>query len=157
MIEDHIGVKINGVTYVKLDDVIPMRARIEELEKELQTVSMWKLREQLGADKSRYGVPTNEHFYDHVVIGLREEAARDPRVWSKNLAEDAADYIEGLQYQLRCDYSWKHWAERYRDALKDIRSLYVGEEICEGVFVRDNVFKRLQKIEQIVDQTIGED
>jgi len=32
MSDDHIGVKINGIIYVKLDDVKPMRDRIEKLE-----------------------------------------------------------------------------------------------------------------------------
>ena len=35
MTEDHIGVKIDGVIYVKLEDVKPMRDRIEKLDAEL--------------------------------------------------------------------------------------------------------------------------
>lgn len=36
MTDDHIAVKIDGVIYVKLDDVKPMRARIEKLETALR-------------------------------------------------------------------------------------------------------------------------
>jgi hypothetical protein len=39
MHEDHIAVKIDGVIYVKLDDVTPMRARIEELEDAILKIS----------------------------------------------------------------------------------------------------------------------
>ena len=39
MTEDHIGVKIDGVIYVKLEDVKPMRARIEKLEAALRDLS----------------------------------------------------------------------------------------------------------------------
>jgi hypothetical protein len=38
MTEDHIGVKIDGVIYVKLEDVKPIRARIEKLEAALREV-----------------------------------------------------------------------------------------------------------------------
>jgi hypothetical protein len=44
MIEDHIGVKIDGVIYVKLEDVKPMRDRIEKLEaalRELLSLGEW--------------------------------------------------------------------------------------------------------------------
>ena len=39
MTEDHIGVKIDGVIYVKLEDVKPMRARIEKLELALREIA----------------------------------------------------------------------------------------------------------------------
>ena len=39
MTEDHIGVKIDGVIYVKLEDVKPMRARIEKLEAALRFIA----------------------------------------------------------------------------------------------------------------------
>lgn len=38
MSDDHIAVKIDGVIYVKLDDVKPMRARIEKLEATLREI-----------------------------------------------------------------------------------------------------------------------
>jgi len=44
MTEDHIAVKIDGVIYVKFDDVKPMRARIEKLEaalRELLSLGDW--------------------------------------------------------------------------------------------------------------------
>jgi hypothetical protein len=34
MTEDHIGIRLDGVIYVKLDHVKPMRDRIEELEEQ---------------------------------------------------------------------------------------------------------------------------
>lgn len=39
MTEDHIGVKIDGVIYVKLEDVKPMRDRIEKLVTALRLVA----------------------------------------------------------------------------------------------------------------------
>ena len=39
MVEDHIAVKIDGVVYVRLDDVKPMRDRIEKLEAALDDVA----------------------------------------------------------------------------------------------------------------------
>jgi hypothetical protein len=39
MSDDHIGVKIDGIIYVKLDDVKPMRARIEKLEAALREIA----------------------------------------------------------------------------------------------------------------------
>ena len=38
MTENHIAVKIDGVVYVKLNDVKPMRFRIEKLEAALQEI-----------------------------------------------------------------------------------------------------------------------
>ena len=35
--DDNIGVKINGVLYVRLDDVRPMRDEIEQLREALET------------------------------------------------------------------------------------------------------------------------
>lgn len=39
MTDDHIAVKIDGVIYVKLDDVKPMRTRIEKLEAALRNIA----------------------------------------------------------------------------------------------------------------------
>jgi hypothetical protein len=36
--DDHIAVKIDGVIYVKLEDVKPMRYRIDELEAALRNI-----------------------------------------------------------------------------------------------------------------------
>jgi len=38
MTDDHIAVKVDGVIYVKLDDVKPMRARIAQLETALREI-----------------------------------------------------------------------------------------------------------------------
>lgn len=38
MSDDHIGVKIDGIIYVKLEDVKPMRDRIEKLEAALRYI-----------------------------------------------------------------------------------------------------------------------
>jgi hypothetical protein len=37
--DDHIAVKIDGVVYVKLEDVKPMRYRIDELEAALREIA----------------------------------------------------------------------------------------------------------------------
>ena len=39
MTEDHIGIRLDGVIYVKLDYVKPMRDRIEKLEAALRELS----------------------------------------------------------------------------------------------------------------------
>ena len=39
MTEDHIGIRLDGVIYVKLDYVKPMRDRIEKLEKALREIT----------------------------------------------------------------------------------------------------------------------
>jgi len=39
MTEDHIGIRLDGVIYVKLDHVKPMRDRIEKLEKALKEIA----------------------------------------------------------------------------------------------------------------------
>ena len=49
MSDDHIGVKIDGVIYVKLDDVKPLRARIEELEDAILKIS------DLNNGRNRFG------------------------------------------------------------------------------------------------------
>lgn len=47
--DDHIALKINGITYVKLDDVKPMRYRIDELEAALRQIAWQRYGDQLNA------------------------------------------------------------------------------------------------------------
>jgi hypothetical protein len=39
MTEDHIGIRLDGVIYVKLDHVKPMRDRIEKLEAAMRSIA----------------------------------------------------------------------------------------------------------------------
>jgi regulator of protease activity HflC (stomatin/prohibitin superfamily) len=47
--DDHIAVKIDGVVYVKLEDVKPMRYRIDELEAALSQIARQRYGDQLNA------------------------------------------------------------------------------------------------------------
>jgi len=63
-----------------------------------------------------------ELYRGHIVIGLREEASNGDSTCSQ-LAEDAADYIELLEYHLRCDKTWQSRAEKLEAALREITSV----------------------------------
>ena len=61
MTEDHIAVKINGVIYVRLDDVKPMCARIEKLEAALREPTLPML---LAGKKSLYSCSEDPEIED---------------------------------------------------------------------------------------------
>ena len=46
--------------------------------------------------------------------------------------------------------------EKLETAMKEIASLYEGEEIDDGVYARDNVFIMNDKIEQIISKALEE-
>ena len=55
MSDDYIGVKIDGVIYVKLDDVKPMGTRIEKLEaalREIDTIAINHTKGGIGKAQS---------------------------------------------------------------------------------------------------------
>jgi hypothetical protein len=56
-------------------------------------------------------IDMRELYRGHIVIGLREKASNGDSTCSQ-LAEDAADYIELLEYHLRCDRTWQHRAAK---------------------------------------------
>jgi hypothetical protein len=63
----------------------------------------------------------NTQHHGHIVIGLREEASSGDSTCSQ-LAEEAADYIELLEYHLRCDRTWQSRAEKLEAALREIEN-----------------------------------
>ena len=64
-------------------------------------------------------VDLNKQHHGHIVVGLRAEASSGDSTCSQ-LAEDAADYIELLEYHLRCDSIWKTRIEKLEAALARI-------------------------------------
>jgi hypothetical protein len=64
----------------------------------------------------------NELHHGHIVVGLRAEASNGDSTCSQ-LAEDAADYIELLEYYLRCESTWQPYAEKLEAALRGIASV----------------------------------
>ena len=61
----------------------------------------------------------NELHHGHIVVGLRAEASNGDSTCSQ-LAEDAADYIELLEYYLRCESTWQPYSQKLEAALRAI-------------------------------------
>jgi hypothetical protein len=61
----------------------------------------------------------NELHHGHIVVGLRAEASNGDSTCSQ-LAEDAADYIELLEYYLRCESTWQPYSQKLEAALREI-------------------------------------
>ena len=67
-------------------------------------------------------IDMNKLHHGHIVVGLRTEASNGDSTWSQ-LAEDAADYIELLEYYLRCESTWQPRAEKLEAALNRVVDL----------------------------------
>ena len=67
-------------------------------------------------------IDMNKLHHGHIVVGLRAEASNGDSTCSQ-LAEDAADYIELLEYYLRCESTWQPRAEKLEAALNRVVDL----------------------------------
>jgi len=64
-------------------------------------------------------IDMNKLHHGHIVVGLRAEASNGDSTCSQ-LAEDAADYIELLEYYLRCESTWQPYSQKLEAALRAI-------------------------------------
>ena len=71
-------------------------------------------------------IDMNELHHGHIVVGLRAEASNGDSTCSQ-LAEDAADYIELLEYYLRCESTWQPYSQKLEAALRKIAAGYETE------------------------------